>query len=1019
MSVAYKYPLWDVFLRELAKRENVVDEVEGRLKALEYEEAAGLLQDRMKSRFQDRIKFYFGDQRLKDVEYKGAVARIPHITTGPVITTNFDRLLEHVFDHFDCPFPVRVWHDKVEAAIGSLAENRLTLLKLHGDWEFSAERVLTLAEYEEHYGASKDKINFKLAIPQVLDLMVTRPMLFLGCSLKQDRTGSIIAQLADRKCAMRHYAIVEYPESAAAFEQRRDELERMHIRPIWYPNTKHEKIEQVLEYLAELLPESLRLVKPAPAPASRPDTIPHLRSTFIGRVEEKAELRARILRCSLVTVVGAPGAGKTRLTTEVATTLDNEFDATWFVPLSQLADAKAIPQRMAVIMKLQGQSKQALIDVVAAALKKGRQLLIFDNSETALGECADIVKKLLAECPDLHIVLTSRIDLGDAFEIGVEHVYRVPPMQLPDPERLPDLKTLEGIDSVELLLERVRARKGKFDLTPANVPKIARLCRGLDGIPLALELVAAQLEDLSLDAVLEQSGEWLDYRGVVAGSQEHQVATLRNTIKLSYDLLGRERSGERVRRLFRNLCVFHRGWTIEAAVAVCGEAGESKKSIQGLLKSLRHASLIEVEAVPEEDRYRYLDPIREFALDELKAAGEPDTLHGRHVQWAMGYAESWSPKLLERESGVALAKLVGEADNLRGAIFWARDRQDAETTLRITTALWRVFEIRAFYREGAGRLEMALGMPGAEKFPVLQAKAYGGLTMFAYRQGDLATAEQHARKGLDLAQGAKYRAGLANAWNDLGIIANSRGEYQKALDFYKKALDFYTESLRLEKEEGNARGVAVGTFNCGRQALNVGRLDDAKRDLQTSFDMFDKAGNEREAAFALNSLSLLARLRGRDAEALHHVEESLKIRRKFEDKRGVGEALRTKAGILIDQNNFVEAEKLLEQSSTIVTSIGDDRGVAETLEYMGWLSRARELPTETAILYAAADQQRSKLRLPLPPVEEPLRDSNLDYARRTLGEAAFAAQWDNGRWTSREDALGLVANRKGEAAQAS
>ena len=1009
LSAPYGYPLWDKFLRDVAKGEAVADEVEDHLKALEYEEAAGLLQARMKSRFQDRVQFYFGDKRLKDLTYRGAVTQVPHVTTGLVITTNFDRLLENVFDHCGCSFQVRAWQDKVDAVIGSASENSRMLLKLHGDWEFPSERVLTLAEYEKHYGSSKGKIDFELAIPQVLDQLVIRPMLFLGCSLKQDRTGSIIAQLAARKPRMRHYAIVEYPESPASFEQRRDELERMHIRPIWYPYKKHEKIEQVLQYLAVLLPEPLRLVKTAPAPAPKPDTIPRRDSTFIGRVKEKADLRGMVLERRLVTVVGAPGAGKTRLTTEVARTLEAEFEAIWFVPLSQLSDASAIPQRMSVIMQLQGQSKKELIDVVAAALKKGRQLLIFDNCETALKQCATIVRKLLNECPDLHILLTSRIDLGNAFEMGVENVYRVPPMELPDPENLPDLNTLKKIDSVELLLARVQARNRDFELTDADAEKVARLCRALDGIPLAVELVAAQIDGSSLESVLEQSAAWLDYSGVVAaGSQEHQVATLRKTIRLSYDLLGREQNGERVRLLFRSLGVFHRGWTVDAALAVCGETGETNNDMEGLLKLLRHVSLIEVEKGP---RYRYLDPIREFALDELAAAGQKEALHNRHTRWAMEYAEAWSPKLLERETGSALAKLVGEADNLRGAIFWSRDAQDTETTLRITTALWRVFEIRAFYREGAARLRMALGLPGAEMFPVLQSKALGGLSIFAYRQGDLDTSERYSIDSLKLARAANYRAGVANALNDLGIVANSRGEYQKALDFY-------TESLKLEREENNQRGIAVGTYNCGRQSLNVGRLDDAERNLQSSFEMFNKAGNEREAAFALNSLSVLARFRGQEAAALHHVEESLKIRRKFEDQRGIAEALRTKAGILIAKRNFAEAQKLLGESSAIVTSIGDDRGAAETLEHMGWLARARELPDETVLLYAAAAEQRNKLHLPLPPVEQPMQDSNLDYARKALGEPAFAAQWEKGRWTAREEALRLGADRKREAAQA-
>jgi hypothetical protein len=560
LSAPYKFPQWGAFIQDLARRAGVVDEVQRHLDALEYEEAAELLQQRMHGRFQDLIEHHFGDQVLEGARFGGAVALVPHITAGPVITTNFDRLLERVFDSAGCPFAIRVWHDKVDTVIGSMSRNQKVLLKLHGDWQFPQERVLTLGEYVRHYGKSKTRINFRLAIPRVLELMVTRSILFLGCSLRQDRTGKIITQLAARMPAFRHFAIMQYPESEAEYRQRIDELSLMNVRPIWYPPKQHDKIEQILAYLAEKLPEPHRLVKPRLPDKKLPDALPVKKSSFIGRKAEQKDLYERILKHHLVTVVGAPGAGKTRLTVEVARRLQSEFSGMWFVELSQLPDVAAIPQRIAQVMELRGQTGKDLLDVVASALRSGKYLLILNNCESAIDECAQIANKLSADCPDLHLVLTSRVDLGNAVPAGAEHVYRVPPLELPDPDHLPTLEALASIDSVQLLLDRASDRSD-VHLTEENAVKVARLCRGLDGIPLALELVAAQLDMLSLDSVLEAWGDHLDFASAVGVGAEQQIATLRNSIRLSYDLLGRERNGASLRLLFRRLAVFHRGWT--------------------------------------------------------------------------------------------------------------------------------------------------------------------------------------------------------------------------------------------------------------------------------------------------------------------------------------------------------------------------------------------------------------------------------------------------------------------------
>jgi predicted ATPase len=1010
LSAPYRFPQWGAFIRDMAKRAGVADEVERHLDALQYEEAAELLQQRMHSRFQDLIAHYFGDQVLEGVEFRGAAALVPHVAVGPVITTNFDRLLENVFKQAGCPFPVTVWHDRVDAAIESMSHNGLLLLKLHGDWQFPGERVLTLSEYRAHYGKSKTKINFHLAIPHVLALMVTRPMLFLGCSLKQDRTGQIIRQLADRNPAFRHFAILEYPENEAQYRERIDELSLANIRPIWYPQKQHEKIEQILAFLAEKVPEPLRLVK-----KTAPDTLPAKKSTFIGRKAEQKDLREKILRYRLVTVVGAPGAGKTRLTVEVARALEPEFNACWFVPLSQLPDAAAIPQRIAHVTQTKGQIGKDLMDVVSAALKPGKQLLILDNCETAIEECGRLANKLSTECPELHLVLTSRVDLGNAVAAGAEHVYRVPPLELPDPERLPSLEALASIDSVELLLERASERSD-LHLTEANALKVAKLCRGLDGIPLAVELVAAQLDMLSLDSVLEHWGDHLDFASTIGVGPEQQIATLRNTIRLSYDLLGREQNGERLRVLFRRLSVFHRGWTAEAALAVCGDlsqgsGGKTEKDVVELLKPLRRASLIEIEESAGVKRYRYLDPIREFALEELVKTGEEETFSARHAYWATQFAERLAPELLTGRQAISIAALVADADNLRGAILWAKDHQDAETALRLTSALWRLMEIKGFYREGCARLRMALSAPNAEKFPALRSKAFSGLSVLAYRQGDLATAEQASKESLKLERTSGTRAGVANAINDLGNVSQQRGQYYRALRLYRV-------SLALERGNGNARGIAVALFNTGRQAMNLGKLDEAIKDLEESLKLFDDAGNQREASFALNSLGKLLHMQGRDEPALRYADRSLQIRRELGDQRGTAEAMRTRAAVLVAREEFTAAFDLLKQSGDIVFDIGDQRGVAETLEHLALLANAQGSPSTAAALFAAAQKLRDDLHAPLPPAEHPARDAQIEHARSALGVPAFAAEWEKGLWTPPKEAFLLGVNGKSQAVHA-
>lgn len=440
---------------------------------------------------------------------------------------------------------------------------------------------------------------------------------------------------------------------------------------------------------------------------------------------------------------------------------------------------------------------------------------------------------------------------------------------------------------------------------------------------------------------------------------------------------------------------------------VCGEPNETREGIQELMKPLRRASLVEAEEVAGENRLRYLDAIREFAFAELAKEGRDKELAALHARWATELAERWQPRLLTGEQAVALAKLIAEADNFRAAILWAHEWQDAEIALRVTSALWRLMEIKGFYRDGESRLRMALGVPGAKNFPLLRSKALSGLSILAFRQGDLETSKRCSLQSLALERkyGGNDHAGMANALNDLGNVAQLRGEYQKALDLY-------TESLKIEQTRGDERCIAVCLFNTGRQFMNVKKLGKAEATVRASLKIFDKTGNRREAAFALNTLALIERYRGQYEAASRYADRSLEIRQNLGDPHGIVQTMLTKADILIGKHDFDAALNLLEKSGDTSFLINDERGVAETLEQLASLASDQDLHAKAVVLYAAADEIRKKLRLPLPPVAQHAQDARIEGVRNALGDTGFAAQWEKGRWTPPQEAFALGVSRK-------
>jgi non-specific serine/threonine protein kinase len=997
-SVPYRFPQWDAFLNGLAAEAGTEAETKAQLGALQYEEAAGaLLRALGQRRFQDKLAASFGDDVLEGQEISGAVAELLRFPPGPIITTNFERVIESAFARARRKL-TPYWHSYAGKGSEALQQDRPFLLKLHGDWEHPTTRVLTLDEYRSAYGdASGDRVDFTLPLPTLLfKLLTTRCCLFLGCSLKQDRTMQLLRSVARDIPDLVHYAIVEKPRAADEYRRRAAELSAQNIRPVWYPPGRHDLIQPLLTHLARQAALGLRrladgLDTPRVAGTTVPNNIPQLGNATIGRESEIEHLREMLRVARLVTITGPGGCGKSRLAIETAAAMKDRYDGgVWIIPLADLArkaDREGVlPSRIGKVIGVAEQAGRPPHESLAEHLATGRFLLVLDNAEHLISSCRSLASYLLPACPDLTILATSRRPIT----LPQERLYPLAPLAAPDPEAT-DFAEIAANESVKLFVARARERSPSWDLKPAHALDVARLCRELDGIPLAIEVAAARLGVQSVETMAAHSQDLL----LALGNRptgDLRTWTLRAALRWSYGLL---RPVEQ--RFMRAMTVFDGGWTAESAEAVFGDARPG--SVLDLLQELHDHSLVVSSEHGGVTRFRYLEPIRQVAQLELRK-NERDDYEGRHAAFFLQFAENAAPHLLQADQAVWLDRLNLEVDNFRAATRWSVATRNAEHGLRLMAALWRFVEIRGYFTEGRVRTAQVLDIPGVEQYPAALSKVLSGAGMLSYRQADFDDAREKFTRSLELEQRLQNDAGIANALNDLGIVATMRGDLTRARDLY-------AQSLAIEQRNHNPRGVAVGLFNLGFVELRIGAYDEARRLLMESLEGFRQDGNERESAFPLNGLGLLHVATGQIPLALEYAGASLEIRQRLKDVRGTADSQRTLGWAAIESGDVVHARARLAESLTAARGVGDRRGIAETLEMFGLLYACEGRAARAVELFAASDQIRRGSSPPLPALAS-RRERALTAGRGTLGQDQYDAAWRRGTSANVSDLVDAV-----------
>ncbi len=495
---------------------------------------------------------------------------------------------------------------------------------------------------------------------------------------------------------------------------------------------------------------------PAPMPSPSHRSLPAHSTPLVGRESETAEVCDLLQRddVRLVTLSGPGGIGKTRLAVEVAERIEPEFpDGACFIPLATTSDPELVLPKIAEALGIPENIGLSPADALKEYLSGRQPLLVLDNFEQVV-DASPLLADLLASCPGLKMLVTSRTLL----RLSGEHDYPVPPLALPVPRKRYHSESVAKSGAVQLFVQRARATKPDFELTPENAAAIAEICMRLDGLPLAIELAAARVRVLPPRALLARLGSSLKLLTSGPRDLPERQQTLRSTIDWSYGLLAPDEQ-----KLLARLAVFSGGCTLEAAGEVLGADG---------LESLLNHSLIQQEG-DDEPRIVMLETIREYAGEKLSESGEERELRRRHVEWFLSLAEAARQELYGPHQADWLRRLAREHDNLRRALSWSLDQGDAEAGARLAVSMWRFWYIRGHLREARSWLSQAMAKVGAQD-AALRGQLLNAAGAAAALQGDLQAGQilLEERVALERARGDK--PALAQAVHNLPPCCSKR-----------------------------------------------------------------------------------------------------------------------------------------------------------------------------------------------------------------------------------------------------
>jgi predicted ATPase/class 3 adenylate cyclase len=723
----------------------------------------------------------------------------------------------------------------------------------------------------------------------------------------------------------------------------------------------------------------------------RLNNLPIQPTPLLGREREVAEI-ADLLRHAdvrLLTLTGTGGTGKTRLALQSAAELIDDFeDGVFLVALAPISDPELVASTVAGALSVSESAGRPLKEDLRDFLNTKELLLVLDNFEQVV-DAAPLVGELLSGCPGLKVLATSRTLL----RIYGEHEYAVRPLELPDPDHLPPIETLRQYEAIRFFTERARAANAHFSLTNENALAVAEICARLDGLPLAIELAAARTKLLSPQAMCSRLSDPLKFLTGGARDLPERQRTLRGAIAWSHALLNEDEQA-----LFARLSVFSDGCALEAVEAVCDPVGDLFVDVLEGLSSLLDKSLLrQEEMVEEEPRFVMLETIREYARERLELSGEAEEIRRMHAEYFLALAEQGASEQQGPEETAWLERLDLEHDNMRAALSWMLESEEAEPGMRLAGALWQFWDMRGYYGEGRRWLEEALAKDG--RASAVRAKALEGVGWLADLQGDIDRAVAAAEEGLSLSARVKIESSVrASFLRILGSAAYVHGDHEQAARLYE-------ESLALSREARDERGVASSLLQLGNVSSDLGDHEEAKTFYEEGLALSRKLDDKALLASALISVGAEFLLQGDHERGAMLNEEAAELYRERGNRGHLQYALDNLGWAALVRGNLQQAEELHRESLALSRQLGDKLVAAEALEGLACSASARGEAERVARLFGAAEALREAVGYRQEPREHALREPYLVAARPRLSEARWDAARAEGRRLGFEEAI--------------
>ena len=689
-----------------------------------------------------------------------------------------------------------------------------------------------------------------------------------------------------------------------------------------------------------------------PAQPQQPrSNLPATFTSLIGRDKDIAAVQDYLTDpdIRLITLIGAPGIGKTRLSIASAREAQSHFpDGVFFVALASLNQPSLIPSAISQTLEYIEKNNQSPEEHLIEGIAKKRMLLVLDNSEHLIEDVARFASSLLSACSRLKILITSREALG----LPGEWLYSVPALGIPKDVFNVDMEAIAEYPALVLFAERARAARSDFALTVENIRVVVSICSQLDGLPLAIELIAARVKTLSIDQIAAR----LDDRFALLTSGSRFVPsrqqTLRATLDWSYELLT-----ETERELFLQLSVFVGGFTLDALESVAQL--DSDQSILDALSRLVDKSLLLVEQ-QDQPRYRFLEPIRQYARDKLSETGESNLIQDRHLKYYLRVAEEAEPYLFGAGQQGWKNRLELDHDNLRVALACSLEGDQIEAGLKLAGALAWFWHSQGHLSEGDLWLEKILasdiGTPGKER-----AKALRAASILSTGRGDYIRARALAESSIKLYReiGDNRGAGLVLA--DLGASFHWDGKEAEAIVSLE-------ESLLLLRATDERWGIAYALCWLGDTWFRMGNSERAAASWEESLRLTQELGDSYLMAWSLGGLADVARLGADYQRAIGMFKESLSLYQMSGSKIGPPFSM--------------------EALALVAVALGDAKRAAR--------------------LWGAASAWREAINEPLPPSYQRDYAASITQVRSLLGEEVYTSTWLEGHAMSPEQAISLA-----------